>query len=367
MKGKLFQSGAMALTLALASTVSLFSSCSSDDVVTQNSGKKELTISVSPSNSVGTRAGITSGDIKPGTENTINHFVVGIFDGNGDIRGTVQTMNMANNPQLTIDAGDIAEGDSKTLTIEEALYGNPTHQSTGEEVHTDNNYIPMYGQGMVTKATEQRFQADIDVYHLVSKVTLAGLNVNFSDAFAGATFQPTEIFLANVPDKLGFSLASSSTSYYKFVSPVNYISGETKDGTSAYKYLTTGDLSSNSDFAANEANAEKTYETTKLPIFYTMPNSQVSVGDNGATFLVIKGKFSYNGKDETVYYPVFLNFNTNKPSVVPDGGVAKRVYPNYNYGKGSDSATKPVDGSNATVNVSVENFVDKTQTSQDRN
>ena len=60
MKGKLFQSGAMALTLALASTVSLFSSCSSDDVVTQNSGKKELTISVSPSNSVGTRAGITS-------------------------------------------------------------------------------------------------------------------------------------------------------------------------------------------------------------------------------------------------------------------------------------------------------------------
>lgn len=397
MKGKLFQSGAMALTLALASTVSLFSSCSSDDVVTQNSGKKELTISVSPSNSVGTRAGITSADINSDTENTINHFVVGIFDENGNIRGTVQTMNMVNNPQLTIDAGDIAEGDSvlvavnapadlfkevktkddfrdQTLTIEQALYGNPTHQSTGEEVHTDNNYIPMYGQGMVTKATEQRFQADIDVYHLVSKVTLAGLNVNFSDAFAGATFQPTEIFLANVPDKLGFSLASSSKSYYKFVSLVNYISGETKDGTSAYKYLTTGDLSSNSDFAANEANAEKTYETTKLPIFYTMPNRQVSVGDNGATFLVIKGKFSYNGKDETVYYPVFLNFNTNKPSVVPDGGVAKRVYPNYNYcvsvyitGKGSDSATKPVDGSNATVNVSVENFVDKTQTSQDRN
>jgi len=396
MKGKLFQSGAMALTLALASTVSLFSSCSSDDVVTQNSGKKELTISVSPSNSVGTRAGITSADIQPGTENTINHFVVGIFDGNGDIRGTVQTMNMANNPQLTIDAGDIAEGDSvlvavnapadlfndvktkddfrgKTLTIEQALYGNPSRQSTGEVIHTDNNYIPMYGQGIVTKATEQRFQANIDVYHLVSKVTLAGLNVNFSDAFAGATFQPTEIFLANVPDKLGFSLASSSKSYYKFVSPVNYISGETKDGTSAYEYLTTGDLSSNGDFAANEANAEKTYETTKLPIFYTMPNGQVSVGDNGgATFLVIKGKFSYDGKDETVYYPVFLNFNTNKPSVVPDGGVAKRVYPNYNYcvsvyitGKGSDSATKPVDGS--TVNVSVEDFVPKTQTSQDRN
>jgi len=386
MKGKLFQSGAMALTLALASTVSLFSSCSSDDVVTQNSGKKELTISVSPSNSVGTRAGITSADIQPGTENTINHFVVGIFDGNGDIRGTVQTMNMANNPQLTIDAGDIAEGDSvlvavnapadlfndvktkddfrgKTLTIEQALYGNPTHQSTGEEVHTDNNYIPMYGQGMVTKATEQRFQADIDVYHLVSKVTLAGLNVNFSDAFAGATFQPTEIFLANVPDKLGFSLASSSKSYYKFVSPVNYISGETKDGTSAYKYLTTGDLSSNSDFAANEANAEKTYETTKLPIFYTMPNRQVSVGDNGATFLVIKGKFSYNGKDETVYYPFYMNYNTTDASA-PDGGTPKALHPNINYqvsititGKGTNSPVTPVSSKVASVNVSVKDFV----------
>lgn len=397
MKGKLFQSGAMALTLALASTVSLFSSCSSDDVVTQNSGKKELTISVSPSNSVGTRAGITSAEIKPGTENTINHFVVGIFGSDGNIKGTVQTMNMVNNPQLTIDADDIVEGDSvlvavnapadrfndvktkddfrgKTLTIEEALYGNPTHLSTGEDIHTDNNYIPMYGQGMVTKASEQRFQADIDVYHLVSKVTLAGLNVNFSDAFAGATFQPTEIFLANVPDKLGFSPASSSKSYYKFVSPENYISGETKDGTSACKYLTTGDLSSNNDFAANEANVEKTYDATKLPIFYTMPNSQVGVGDKGATFLVIKGNFTYNKKTEVVYYPVFLNFNTNKPSVVPDGGVAKRVYPNYNYcvsvyitGKGSDSATKPVNGSNATVNASVVGFVDKTQTSQDRN
>ena len=306
-------------------------------------------------------------------------------------------MNMVNNPQLTIDAGDIVEGDSvlvavnapadrfndvktkdefrdKTLTIEEALYGNPSHLSTGEDIHTDNNYIPMYGQGMVTKASEQRFQADIDVYHLVSKVTLAGLNVNFSDAFAGATFQPTEIFLANVPDKLGFSPASSSKSYYKFVSPENYISGETKDGTSACKYLTTGDLSSNSDFGANEANVEKTYKATKLPIFYTMPNSQVGVGDKGATFLVIKGNFTYNKKTEVVYYPVFLNFNTNKPSVVPDGGVAKRVYPNYNYcvsvyitGKGSDSATKPVNGSNATVNASVVDFVDKTQTSQDRN
>ena len=105
-----------------------------------------------------------------------------------------------------------------------------------------------------------------------------------------------------------------------------------------------------------------------------MPNGQVGVGQNGATFLVVKGKFSYNGATDVVYYPIFLNFNTNKQSVVPDGGVAKRVSPNYNYkvkvfitGKGSDSATKPVDGSNATVNVIVEDFVPKTQTSQDRN
>lgn len=410
MKGKLFQSGAMALTLALASTVSLFSSCSSDDVVTQNSGKKELTISVSPSNSVGTRAGITSVDIQPGTENTINHFVVGIFDGNGDIRGTVQTMNMANNPQLTIDAGDIAEGDNvlvavnapadlfkevktkdefrgKTLTIEQALYGNPTHQSTGEEVHTDNNYIPMYGQGAVTKVSDNKFKADIDVYHLVSKVTLASLNVDFSDTYAGATFQPTEIFLANVPDQLGLSLASSSKTYSflttETASTLKYVSGETTTDVpsgkeaitaSTYKYLTTGDLSNNTDFSVTEANKSKDYDAAKLPIFYTMPNGQVGVGQNGATFLVVKGKFSYNGATDVVYYPIFLNFNTNKQSVVPDGGVAKRVSPNYNYkvkvfitGKGSDSATKPVDGSNATVNVSVENFVDKPQTSQDRN
>ena len=410
MKGKFFYSGAMVLTLALAGTVSLFSSCSSDDEATQSGGSKELTISVSPSNSLGTRAGIIATDIKDGTENTVNQFVVGIFGSDGNIKGTVQTMSMANNKQLTIDAGDIAENDNVlvavnvpkdlfkdvkskddfskvTLTLDQALYGNPTHQSTGDKVHTDNNYIPMYGQGAVTKVSDNKFKADIDVYHLVSKVTLASLNVDFSDTYAGATFQPTEIFLANVPDQLGLSLASSSKTYSfltkETASTLKYVSGETTTDVpsgkeaitaSTYKYLTTGDLSNNNDFSVTKANKSKDYDAAKLPIFYTMPNGQVGVGKNGATFLVVKGKFSYNGATDVVYYPIFLNFNTNKQSVVPDGGVAKRVSPNYNYkvkvfitGKGSDSATKPVDGSNATVNVSVENFVDKTQTSQDRN
>lgn len=407
MKGKLFQSGAMALTLALASTVSLFSSCSSDDVVTQNSGKKELTISVSPSNSVGTRAGITSADINSDTENTVNQFVVGIFGSDGNIKGTVQTMSMANNKQLTIDAGDIAENDNVlvavnvpkdlfkdvkskddfskvTLTLDQALYGNPTHQSTDDNVHTDNNYIPMYGQGAVTKVSEKKFKADIDVYHLVSKVTLASLNVDFSDTYAGATFQPTEIFLANVPDQLGLSLASSSKTYSFLTtepaSTLKYVSGETTTDVpsgkeaitaSTYKYLTTGDLSNNSDFSVTEANKSKDYDAAKLPIFYTMPNGQVGVGKNGATFLVVKGKFFYNGATDVVYYPIFLNFNTNKQSVVPDGGVAKRVSPNYNYkvkvfitGMGSDDPLKPVDG--ATYNITVADFVGTTQTSQDQ-
>lgn len=409
MKGKLFYSGAMALTLALAGTVSLFSSCSSDDEATQSGGSKELTISVSPSNSLGTRAGIIATDIKDGTENTVNQFVVGIFGSDGNIKGTVQTMSMANNRQLTIDAGDIAEKDNVlvavnapkdlfkdvkseadfrkvTLTLDQALYGNPSHQSTDDNVHTDNNYIPMYGQGTVTKVSDNKFKADIDVYHLVSKVTLASLNVDFSDTYAGATFQPTEIFLANVPDQLGLSLASSSTTYTflttETASTLKYVSGETttdvpsgKDAItpSTYKYLTTGDLTNNTDFPATEANKSKDYDASKLPIFYTMPNGQVGVGKNGATFLVIKGKFTYNGTTDVVYYPIFLNFNTNKQSVVPDNGVAKRVSPNYNYkvkvfitGKGSADPLKPVDGSNATYNITVGNFVDKTQASQDQ-
>ncbi len=400
MKGKLFQAGALAMTMALASTVALFSSCSSDDVPVQNGGSEELVVSVKPSNSLGTRAAITSGDVKSTTENTINKFVVGIFNANGE-KEAIETMNMAGNTQLTIDAGTITADDqvlvavnvpettfsdvttaegfkAKTLTITQAIYGNPTHETT-VTVHTDNNYIPMYGEGTVVKVNEKKFKADVDVYHLISKVTLAAFNVDFSETYAGASFQPTEIFLANVPDLLGFSDASSSKSY-KFATPGSYLSGETTTDVptvktaieaSKYPYLSTGTLNE-TDFAANEVNKAKTFDANKLPVFYTMPNSKTVSGKDGATFLVIKGKFTYNNTTDICYYPIFLNFNTNKTSVVPDGGTAKQISPNYNYkvsvfitGRGSDSPVKPVDGSSATINASVVPFTAALQTSQD--
>lgn len=130
---------------------------------------------------------------------------------------------------------------------------------------------------------------------------------------------------------------------------------------SDYPYLSTGDLSTGeSKWAASEANQEKTYNTN-MPTLYSLPND--NVGDK-ATFLVVKGKFSYNGKnDEVVYYPFYMNYNTSDGSA-PDGGTAKALHPNINYqvsititGKGTNSPVTPVSSKVASVNVSVKDFV----------
>jgi hypothetical protein len=160
---------------------------------------------------------------------------------------------------------------------------------------------------------------------------------------------------------------------YTFASNDTYVSGEqttyAADGAtvkaSDYPYLSTGDLSTgDSKWDASVANEEKVYNAN-MPTLYSLPNDNV---DNNATFLVVKGKFSYNGKnDETVYYPFYMNYNTTDASA-PDGGTAKALHPNINYqvsititGKGTNSPVTPVSSKTASVNVTVKNFVDAEQ------
>ena len=137
---------------------------------------------------------------------------------------------------------------------------------------------------------------------------------------------------------------------------------------SDYPYLSTGDLSTgDSKWAASTANQETTYNTN-MPTLYSLPNNQTEAGKDKATFLVVKGKFSYNGKnDEVVYYPFYMNYNTSNGSA-PDGGTAKALHPNINYqvsititGKGTNSPVTPVSSKTASVNVTVKNFVDAEQ------
>lgn len=367
------------------------SSCSSDDVISQSDDDQTLTIKVSPSNTIGTRA--AAQNVKDGTENTVNQFVVGIFDNEGKKLG-IEKQTVAKNSQLTVTAAgykignkvlvavnmpstlfdDVTDESSfknKILSIGQALYGDPNH--VPDNKLADNQYVPMYGEGtLVSAGKAKQYKADVKVYHLVSKISLQSITVNFSNTYKGATFQPTEIFLANVPTKVGLGDASE-VAKYTFASNDTYVSGEqttyaTEGATvtaSDYPYLSTGDLSTgDSKWDASVANEEKVYNAN-MPTLYSLPNDNV---DDKATFLVVKGKFSYNGKnDEVVYYPFYMNYNTSDGSA-PDGGTAKALHPNINYqvsititGKGTNSPVTPVSSKTASVNVTVKNFVDAEQ------
>ena len=391
MKGNIFRLGSMAMTMALA-TMGLFASCSSDDTLSQGGQGGVLTVSVTPSNAQGTRGAVTT-DPTNAVENTVSRIAVGVFKSDGTVVKIVDQATTSNGLELT--ASDLQDGEkvlvavnapektfegvttpdefkAKTLTIAQALWGAHTGTATATD-KADNNHIPMYGEGAISNAGTQTFTANVNVYHLVSKVSLQSIKVDLKGAYSNATFQPTEIFMANVPNKLGFSMASGNNTY-TYTTADSFESGEqTTDGpgsttvtATSYPYLSTGALSGD-NFAANTAGSAKTYSTS-LPVFYTMPNDQTAGQAKGATFLVIKGKFTNGSSPDVCYYPVYINYNTNS-NTVPDGGTEKVLSPNYNYkvnvvinGKGSDSPTKPVDNSAATVTVNAKPFVDANQT-----
>lgn len=389
MKGNIFRLGSMAMTMALA-TMGLFASCSSDDTLSQGGQGGVLTVSVTPSNAVNTntRAAAT-GEITNATENTVNRIAVGVFKSDGSVVKIVDQATTSNGLELT--ASDLQDGDkvlvavnapektfdgvqtdaefkAKTLTIAQALWGG-THEGTANaDSKADNNHIPMYGEGAISNAGTQNFTANVNVYHLVSKVSLQSIKVDLKGAYSNATFQPTEIFMSNVPSALGFSMANTTSSYTYPTDGVTYESGEqtTGDNTvtdSKYPYLSSGKLT----WDANVSGSAKTY-TENMPVFYTMPNNKTTGDKDGATFLVIKGTFTNGSESGVCYYPVYLNYNTNS-NTVPDGGTEKVLSPNYNYkvnvvinSKGSNSPTTPVDNSAATVNISAQDFVDANQT-----
>jgi len=383
MKGNISRLGSMAMTMALA-TMGLFASCSSDDTLSQGGQSGVLTVNVTPSNAVNTRVAAT-GEITDATENTVNRIAVGVFDTENkvvkieeqdtksdgitltasDLQNGYKVLVAVNAPAKTFDGVTTADAfKAKTLPIAQALYGGHSDAANADS-KADNNYIPMYGEGAISNAGTKNFTANVNVYHLVSKVSLQSIKVDLKDAYSKATFQPTEIFMANVPDVLGFSMANTNSSY-NYPTATTFVSGEqTVDGSTntAYAYLSTGALT----WDANTSGTAKIY-TENMPVFYTMPNNQTAGQANGATFLVIKGKFNNGGNEEVCYYPVYINYNSNS-NTVPDGGTEKQVHPNYNYkvsvvinGKGSASPTKPVDNSAATVTINAKPFVDANQT-----
>ena len=391
----------VSIAFAAIAMQGVFTSCSSEETVNTEkpTGPQTLTLNLKPA---GTRAAVYSdpANTDPNPENTINSVTIGIFDKNtGNAVKTIQEVAGSKTPKITTSqladgdivlvavnakpetfagAKNLADFESKTLAIDDALGGG-----SGSATIVANSKLPMFGTSTIalSDAATNSYAASVDVYHMVAKITLKSLSVNFSatGAYKDAVFTPTEVFMSNVPDALDFYpvVDANMTSYSKFAAYTNLCQGESSASGNLKAYLGTGsDLTSFSTIkntTLSGVNTGSTYNwgtvspVTSILYLYTMPSS-----DATASRLVIKGMFDPDGSGTSpavpVYYPVNINYNSTDGSAADGGTVIKRVYPNKNYiidvtiqSKGSSDATTAIDPETATATITVKDFTTATQ------
>lgn len=407
--------------LALAAAALWFTSCSSEDVASgTNQGKmSSLTLTINTGKSMGSRATDwttdPAGSDKKDTENKINRVAIGIFSNTGNVKtiveltpGTTGTNSLtqadANNATAKIVTSSLVNNDevlvainapsgkftgcqsksdfmAKTETAAEALAN-----STDAQV-ADN--IPMFGSSSLA-GSGSSFTATVSVIHMIAKVSLTSLKVDFKagSAYADAQFTPKAVFLINVPNSFQFDNTTDSNGDYNNAwlsagyehgwgtfatnydaTTENTNASTTFAGSTFKKYLTTSELAGKTLKGA-AGGSDDTYD--KNVFFYTMPNGQD--GDK-ATKLVIAGQFKATGVDKPVYYPLFLNATVNSAGTGYDpavsGSDAKKVYPNKNYvctvvirNIGADSPNTNLDPQTATISISVKDFETANQTTE---
>ena len=414
--------------LALAAAALWFTSCSSEDVASgTNQGKmSSLTLTINTGKSMGSRAtdwtADPAGSDKSTTENKINRVAIGIFSSSGDVKTIVEltpsttgtnslTQEDANKATATIVTSSLVASDQvlvainapsgrftgcqskdafmkKTETAAEALANYDQTSLPNPTAQVENN-IPMFGSASLS-GSGSSFTANVTVIHMIAKVSLTELKVDFKagSAYADAEFTPKAVFLINVPTKFQFDNTTDTNGDYNNAwlsagyehgwgnfattydaTTENSSAATTFAGFAFKQYLTTPELTGKT-LKGVAGGSDDTYD--KKVYFYTMPNGQD--GDN-ATKLVIAGQFKATGVDKPVYYPLFLNATVNStgtgynPAVT--GSDAKKVYPNKNYNCkvvirniGADSPNTNLDPQTASIIITVKDFETATQTTE---
>lgn len=404
--------------LALAAVALWFTSCSSEDVV-QNGGSQGntyLTLSINTGDVSNTRASDWTGtDPVKTDENKINNMTVGIFDKNGKVRtivdlaedntgkpnsyklttasGSTTVTATANIVTSSLDATDVVlvavNAPAKKFAGVTSKNGfNAVKETLADAVASTtketNTKIPMYGQANLT-GSGSNFSASVDVYHMLAKVTLKSLTVDFKadGPYKSAEFTPTAFFMINVPEdfqfngtvenKLNEAWTSTTTMYHAWNKDGDYATpndAATSMGTYA-QYLTTEDLGITASLKGTAA-ATSTNSCSKKAYFYVTPSATTSVGKNMK--LVIAGTFK-NGETSTpVYYPVPLNANYAADGTVSPAGSGTTkyaVYPNVDYqcdvvirSKGAATPNTDLSPETATITVTVKDFDPATQTTE---
>lgn len=389
--------------LLLAVGALWLTSCSSEDAV-QGSGSQaeaSLTLTIN-TGKVGSRATAWDGTTTPTSteENTINRLTVGIFDASTKKVKTIVELTSAttggnslsvsgNTATAKIVTTSLATGDdvlvaanapagnfagvadetgfnAKTETIESAVL------ASGDNTQEINTNIPMYGKNTLSAgSTDGTFTASVDVKHLLAKITLDNLSVDFAQdgPYKSAKFTPTEFFVVNVPTSLAFSTAAiDATATHLHGFGTAYGISAASNWGSYKEFLATGALSGSALSGIASSGTEK-YGSKSF--FYVTPSTDDT--DNGKMKLIIAGDFDANGSGTTekVFYPVAINatYDAAGKATAADGGTVFQVSPNKNYKctvviktKGTTDPTKNLDPQTATVTVTVTDFVDASQT-----
>ena len=370
-------------TLLAFAMMAGFAACSSDSDTGSNTpqGDRYLTLSINTKSVMRT----TMLDSDPGSasEDAITALTIGIFNDAGDAvkieefassafdtsSGTIQVVitnqglvdgnkviAVANAPSGTFSGcTDITSFKAKTMTIDDALANGAAEKITN---------FPMVGNSTIAATTGNvNFTASVTLYHMVAKVSLAPITIDFSGntLYPTATFTPEELFLYSVP-------ASQAYWYTPGTGATDYYSGESS-ATTKKEYLGSG---------------AATIDIAKSHYLYALPNSET--GDK-ATKLVIKGTFKATptSTGSTIYYPIYLDYVA--PATAGAAGTAaagdlpgyaselsltartpKVVYANDNYkinvtikSIGSTSPDSDLDPQQVTVSVTVAPWTDLTQ------
>ena len=392
--------------LLLAVGALWLTSCSSEDAV-QGSGSQadaSLTLTIN-TGKVGSRATAwttdPAGSDKTQTENKINRLTVGIFSSDGSTVKTIVelTPGQSNGNTLSAD-GTTAKIVTTSLAANDKVLvavNAPTGKFAGVSNATDfkaveedakdaltdgsseateiATNVPMFGENTLS-GTGSAFTTTVSVQHQLAKITLDDLSVAFDakGPYKDAEFTPTEFFLVNVPTTLAFNNDAwvSTAAHLHGCDVTNtYTSLVTSVNSSAwgtYKpYLSTGALTSSALTSSSASFNSKAF-------FYAVPNANNETAAKNMK-LIIAGTFKTNSSDAgtTVFYPVAINATyaaDGTPSAATNGGAdVFKVYPNKNYKCkvviktiGTTDPTKNLDPQTATVTVTVDNFVDASQT-----
>ena len=318
--------------LTLAAVALWFTSCSSEDVTSgTNQGNQEsiLLLSFNTGN-MGTRTNTNLTD----DEKNIDDMTIGIYSSDGQTLKTVQKLTKGTKTETSsrdnifyiegsnavakiVTTAALAAGDqvlvaantgtadfSKTGTADgfKSVEIDATTALTGTSAGTALTAatLPKFGTSsgkLQAGSNKSEFSAsDIKLKNLVSKISLQSITVNFTNPgpYAEATFEPQEMYLESVPNKMVFSETAWVDNPDSYLSGRDAAEGGSKDFLKVTLSTPEGGKVLNAD--------KKTYNGTAADVLYTIPNIKT---DANRTVLVIKGKFST--ETDPVYYKLPLN------------------------------------------------------------